>query len=624
MNEHRPGDADDPGDDLVGASGDPAPVIGRRPRHAAQVLADSLAWVIGMVLAELARYDFTIAERHQGDLAILSLIAVVLAIPVGYAFGLYTGRYRFGSFDEVAALVRSIGVVAFAVFALNLALGRPLPASVPIAGGLVALLLCAALRYTVRLTRERRLRPNADERSRLIVLGAGDGGTQVVGALLRQPTSEYVPVALLDDDPDKRRLRIMGIPVEGTSNDVERVAAAHDADTLLIAIPSAPASLIRDVSDAARLAGLDVRVLPPVNELFGIVTVADIRPPTPADLIGRKEIETDVESIAQYMRGRRVLVTGAGGSIGSELCRQIARYEPAELVLLDHDESNLLACQLTLDGVGRLESPNLVVASIRDRERIDDVFATHRPEVVFHVAALKHVPLLELNPGEAVSTNVAGTRNVLDAALRANVERFVNVSTDKAADPMNVLGRTKRIAERMTAHAGERATGAYLSVRFGNVLGSRGSVLETFRAQIEAGGPVVVTSPTVTRFFMTCEEAVQLTIQAGAVGRSGEVLVLDVGEPVRIADLAQRLVADAGREIEIVYTGLRLGEREHETLFGSDETPTRPSHPLISHCDVPPIPPEEVDALVALHDPDAIRRALVAVREPDASRLTAR
>ncbi len=542
---------------------------------------------------------------------------------MGYAFGLYTGRYRFGSFDEVAALVRSIGVVTFAVFALNLAVGRPLPASVPIAGGLVALLLCAAVRYTVRLTRERRLRPNAEDRARLIVLGAGDGGTQVVGALLRRPTSEYVPVALLDDDPDKRRLRIMGIPVVGTSRDIERAAADHDADTLLIAIPSAPASLIREVSDAAHLAGLDVRVLPPVNELLGIVTIADIRPPTPADLIGRKEIETDVESIAQYIRGRRVLVTGAGGSIGSELCRQIARYEPAQLVLLDHDESNLLACQLSLDGVGRLDSPNLVVASIRDRARIDEVFDTHLPEVVFHVAALKHVPLLELNPGEAVTTNVVGTRNVLEAALRTNVERFVNVSTDKAADPINVLGRTKRVAERMTASAAERASGTYLSIRFGNVLGSRGSVLDTFRAQIEAGGPVTVTSPEVTRFFMTCEEAVQLTIQAGAVGRSGEVLVLDVGEPVRIAELAQRLVADSDREIEIVYTGLRPGERVHETLFGAAERPSRPSHPLISHCDVPPISPEEVDALAALHDADAIREGLAAVREPGSSRIKA-
>jgi FlaA1/EpsC-like NDP-sugar epimerase len=599
--------------------------LGRRPRHAAQVASDAAAWALGLVLAELTRYDFDVPSRHWADLAIFVVVAIALAIPVGYAFGLYVGRFRYGSFEEVAALARVVATVTLASFALDIALGRPVPASVPFAGGVLAFVICGTVRYTVRLLRERRLRPSPSDRKRLIVLGAGDGGAQALAALLRHPFSEYVPVALLDDDPDKRRLRIMGVPVVGTRDDIVDAASTHDATTLLIAIPSAPASLLRDVSDTAREAGLEVRVLPPVTELLGVVTVDDIRPPTPEDLLGREEIGIDVAGIAQYVRGRRVLVTGAGGSIGSELCRQLAHYEPSSLVMLDRDESGLLAVQLSLDGAGRLDSPDLVVASVRDRRRIAEVFATHRPEVVFHAAALKHVPLLELNPTEAVLTNVVGTQHLLDAALDAGVERFVNISTDKAADPVNVLGFTKRIAERLTADAAARATtGTYLSVRFGNVLGSRGSVLDTFRAQIDAGGPVTVTDPDVTRYFMTREEAVVLTIQAGAVGRSGEVLVLDVGEPVRIADMARRLVDDSDRNVEIAFTGLRPGEKLRETLFGADEVQSRPYHPLISHCPVPTLAADELGDLASIHDDDEVRSALGRLCAKDASRAPTR
>ena len=313
--------------------------------------------------------------------------------------------------------------------------------------------------------------------------------------------------------------------------------------------------------------------------------------------MGRHEIDTDIDAIAGYLTGKRVLVTGAGGSIGSELCRQISRFAPAELVMLDRDESALHGVQLAIEGRAMLDSRNLVVADIRDEARLRQVFDEHEPEVVFHAAALKHLPLLEMHPREAFKTNVLGTETMLDVSTDARVSRFVNISTDKAADPVSVLGYTKRIAERLTSAATWRTSGTYLSVRFGNVLGSRGSVLTAFRAQVEAGGPITVTHPDVTRYFMTVEEAVQLVIQAGAVGRDGEALVLDMGEPVRIDDVARRLAAQAPRPIEIVYTGLRPGEKLHEVLFGADERGESPGHPRIAHVCVPPLATEMVAAL---------------------------
>jgi FlaA1/EpsC-like NDP-sugar epimerase len=291
-----------------------------------------------------------------------------------------------------------------------------------------------------------------------------------------------------------------------------------------------------------------------------------------------------------------VLVTGAGGSIGSELCRQVNGFAPYRLVMLDHDESNLHRLQLDLWGEAVMDSDDLVVADIRDQARVKQVFEQHRPEVVFHAAALKHLPLLELHPSEALKTNVFATQNLLDAAEAHGISRFVNISTDKAADPTSVLGFTKRIAERLTASAAGRADGTYLSVRFGNVLGSRGSVLTTFKAQVDAGGPITVTDAEVTRYFMTVEEAVELVIQAGAVGGDGEALVLDMGEPVKIDDVARRLAANAERPIEVVYTGLRRGEKLHEVLLGEGEDDERPSHPLISQVGVPAIDVDEVRA----------------------------
>ena len=587
--------------------------LSARARVAIQVGTDMCAWWLGLAFAMTTRYDFAANRVIDQGLVTLAFAACGTHVVIGMLEGLYRRRWSFGSFEEVASLVKTTLATTLIVFTLNLATSpiRWVPASVPLGGGLAALLVMTGSRYLWRLDMERRRRPSGERATRVLVFGAGEGAAQVIRAMLRDPDSPALPVALLDDDPGKKRLSLMGIRVVGDRSAMVEAAATYRASTLLVAIPSAGAPLIREVSALGQAAGLEVKVLPSVNELLGgSVAVVDMRTPTMADLLGRREIDTDVAAIAGYLTGKRVLVTGAGGSIGSELCRQIARFEPSELFLLDCDESALHAVSLSLHGRASMDSPNLVLADIRDYDALATSFARLRPEVVFHAAALKHLPLLECFPSEAVKTNVWGTRNVLEAAQSVGVERFVNISTDKAADPASVLGYSKRIGECLTAQAANEWGGNYLSVRFGNVLGSRGSVLTTFRAQIEAGGPVTVTHRETTRFFMTVEEAVQLVIQASVVGRPGEALVLDMGTPVRIAEVAERLIADSQLELEIEYIGLRAGEKLHEVLLGTAEIDLRPSHPLISHVTVPPLKADEVFALDTEGMPDEIIRQL--------------
>jgi FlaA1/EpsC-like NDP-sugar epimerase len=567
-----------------------------------------VALAVALIFATIVRHGGDISYINIDGLLMLILLAVAVQAAVGGRFGLYTGRWRYGCFEEVSALARTVALTTVVVLVLDTVIGRQAPRSAIIASGMIALVLTGGVRYGVRLRAERRLRPCFERAHRVIVVGAGEGGAQVVGAMLRSPASPYVPMALLDDDPAKRSLRIMGVPVIGTRDKLAEAVRTFRADAVLIAIPSADAELVRTLVDLAAPLRADVKVVPPVAELFGrSVSVDDIRPVTHADLLGRREIKIDLAAVAGYLAGKRVLVTGAGGSIGSELCRQVARFGPSQLIMLDRDESGLHAVQLSLDGRAMLDDRNLIVADIRDQQRLDEVFAEHQPQVVFHAAALKHLPLLEMHPSEALKTNIIGTYHVLETSIRHGVSRLVNISTDKAADPISVLGYSKRIAERLTASANESTSGTFLSVRFGNVLGSRGSVLTAFHAQVAAGGPITVTHPDVTRFFMTVQEAVRLVIQAGAIDSDGEALVLDMGEPVRIADVAQRIIAAADRPIRIAYTGLRPGEKLHEVLLGSGEPDHRPNHPLISQVPVPPLD----GAVLSLLDLTAPRDELI-------------
>ncbi len=562
-------------------------------RGVLQGMVDVVSWVFALVFVSLIRNDFQLGIISWSRLSMVIAMAVACQLLVGYLAALYRNRWRLGSFDEaiaVAICVTLTTCVVSLVVLIGINHARVLvPASTSVMGGFVAVVLMAGSRVFARWVLQLSRKPR-DAASRVLVFGAGNGGAQVVDAMLADPQSPYLPVGFIDDDPAKRHFRHRGISVLGTRKQIVRAAREAQADTLLIAIPSAAHGLMAEAADLAEQEGLNVLVLPPVAELFGgHVDVAHIRELDVEDLLGRNPVETDLEAIAGYLTGRRVLVTGAGGSIGSELSRQIHRYAPSELILLDRNENALHSVQLSIEGRALLDTDNIVLADIRDAEAVRKVFADRRPDVVFHAAALKHLPILERFPAEAFKTNVIGTANVLAAAVASGVDRFVNVSTDKAADPSSVLGYTKRLAERITAHVAADNPGTFLSVRFGNVLGSDGSVLRTFRAQVASGGPITVTHPDVTRYFMTVSEAVQLVIQAGAIGSDGEALVLDMGEPVRIDDVARRLAAQAPRPIKIVYTGLRPGEKCHEVLLGAGEVDVRPVHPLISHVPVPPL-----------------------------------
>ena len=595
--------------------------LGRRRRYvsAAQITVDGLAWVLALYAATLFRYDFNVSGVELDGLLVLAPTAVVLQGLAGLACGLYTGRSRFGSFDEVVSMVRTVAITAVVLFVVNpLADPRLVPASVPVVGGVLALAALAGIRYCWRLAMERRRRPSGEGCHRLLIFGAGDGAAQVIPALLRDPNSPYIPVGLIDDDPRKRNLRIMGIPVLGDRSRLLEAAKECRADSLLIAMPSAGPEMVIELSELARVAGLAAKVLPPVSELFGgQVDASDIRDVTTADLLGRHEIHTDIEAIAGYLTGKRVMVTGAGGSIGSELCRQIHRFGPERLLMLDRDESALHAVQLSIEGRALLTSPDLILCDLRDRQEVEELFTRLRPDVVFHAAALKHLTLLEQRPGEAVKTNVWATLDLLEITSKVGVERFVNISTDKAADPTSVLGYSKRITERLTSHFASTARGTYLSVRFGNVLGSRGSMLSVFKSQIESGGPLTVTDPHVTRFFMTIEEAVQLVIQAGAIGCDGEALVLDMGEPVVIAEVARLMAARSDRRIAIEFTGLRPGEKLHEVLLADGEVDVRPAHPLISHVAVPPVDPVLARSLYPGRETERVTRDLAELATVD-------
>lgn len=572
---------------------------------------DVVLWVLALGMAVALRYDLRLPDGvATGMLKRLPIFAAIQAV-CGIAMGLYRRRWRYGSFDELlgVAVSAAIGtVISYVVNARFLDI-RYVPRSAVLIGGFIGLVFLATTRYVWRAFNDLRQRPSSLHGQPTIIFGAGEAGTSIVRQLMRTPTSPLVPVALLDDDPAKRNLHISGIRVEGGLTDLVALAEKHGATMLLLAIPSLDKDGVRDVVRRAREADLDVKVLPAVSDLFDShgPRVSDIRSLTPADFLRRLQISTDINSIAGYVTGRRVMVTGAGGSIGSELCRQLAKLGPSQLVMLDRDESALHGVQLSIEGRALLDSPNTLLADIRDRARMFEVMESCRPDVVFHAAALKHLPLLERYPEEAWKTNVLGTLNVLDACRAAKVDRFVNISTDKGANPISILGHSKRVAERLTSDAATRLElGAYLSVRFGNVLASRGSVLTTFQQQIENGGPVTVTHPDVTRFFMTIPEAVELVIQAGAIGQPGEVLILDMGDPVRIVDVARQMIDIARSDAEIVFTGLRPGEKLHEELIGSGERDERPMHPLIAQVAVPPLSPDVFDR----YTPDEVYRGI--------------
>jgi FlaA1/EpsC-like NDP-sugar epimerase len=570
---------------------------------------DAVSWICGLLAAAWMTRD--LARVLITPFTLIRAVAAIclLSAAAGLLAGLYRGRHQRGSLDEVMGVGMATCVMALflALVWPRLVSGQQAVLQAVAGSAMFALLAMLGARYILFAVRQR-ARRSATATVNVIVFGAGDAGSMLVYRLKREPHSAYRPVAILDDDPAKRRLRIQ---VLGGRTRMAEVAARTGATVLVIAIARASGTAIRDLTAQAESCGLIPKVVPSVTELLtGSARIEGVRDPRITDLLGRRPVQTDVAAVAGQFAGKRILVTGAGGSIGSELCRQLHRFGPAELIMLDRDESALHAIQLALHGRALLDSDETILADIRDPHRVREVFDQFHPQIVFHAAALKHLPLLERYPAEAVKSNIFGTRNVLEAAAACGVEYFVNISTDKAADPVSVLGYSKRIAERLTAHTAGQAPGSYLSVRFGNVLGSRGSVLTALSAQVAAGGPVTVTHPEVTRYFMTVDEAVQLVLQAAVIGSSGEVLVLDMGEPVRIADIARRLVAVAAHPVDIVFTGLRPGEKLVEDLLGQGEVDDRPHHPLIRHTRVTQLLPEQLSGIDLSADPGCLRQDL--------------
>jgi FlaA1/EpsC-like NDP-sugar epimerase len=553
-------------------------------------------------------------ERYQ-EWDVVALVVGVM-LPVFVAFGFYNRWWRYVSTRDMWGAVRGVIVAVVAAFLVFTLLDFH-PASVPRGiWAIVTLLLLAFVmgsRFLARTLIERPAVGAIVARGKeVVIVGAGDAAQLILKEMLKNPSLGYTPIGLVDDDPRKKNLRVHGVRVLGTTRELRHLLRDRRPDELLIAIPSASGEVRERIVEVARGENVPVKTLPGLPELIaGDYSLAgQIRPVEVEDLLGREPVEVDIDSIAGYVTGEVVLVSGAGGSIGSELCRQIARVGPTRLVLLDNGEPGLFEIERELVDERGFHATAAILADAGNRTKMRQVFDKYRPGVVFHAAAYKHVPLMEANPLEAVRNNALVTRNVADVAVEFGAKRFVLVSTDKAVNAKTVMGQSKALCEWIVEAWGHRtdAETRFCAVRFGNVLGSSGSVIPIFRKQIARGGPVTVTHPEMTRYFMTIPEAVQLVIQAGAIGGRGQVYVLDMGDPVRIVDLAETMIRLSGKEpgtdVEIDFVGARPGEKLHEELWAETETVTPSSNKAILLVTRPPIDAqwleEELDALEEL------------------------
>ncbi len=524
-------------------------------------------------------------------------IALVVKPLVYYKFGLYRRLWAYASTREMALIAAAVSTasvfVGMGVILLSLiqiALGEHLgfPRSIPFIEWVLSLMFVGGLRFSLRLLADRIQSSEKASKGakRVMIIGAGSAGNLVVRELKRNPQLNLLPVCFLDDDASKHKHQIRGVPVEGHLGQLEKVARSKRIDEVIIAVPSAPGRVVRRVAQACRQAGVPFRTMPGIHELLGgKINVSRLREVNITDLLRRKPVKIDRDLVGPSLSGKRVLISGSGGSIGRELCRQVARWGPSELVMLGHGENSIFEAVVDLQA----DFPSLplhpVIADVRDGSRLFAVFEKHRPEMVFHAAAHKHVPLMESNVEEAVTNNVLGTRNILESSVSFDVQRLVMISTDKAVKPTSVMGATKRIAEMLVIGTAHRTGLPFSVVRFGNVLGSRGSIVPVFQSQIARGGPVTVTHPEMKRFFMTIPEAVHLVLQAAAMGQGGEVFVLNMGKQVRILDLAEDLIRlsglEPGKDIEIVFTGIRSGEKLQEELWDQRSDIKVTAHPQI-------------------------------------------
>jgi FlaA1/EpsC-like NDP-sugar epimerase len=601
-----------------------------------QLVFDAVLIVAAWRLTFFLRFDKTtpIFYRHLLDWQVVAMV-VAIKLTVFVLFGFYNRWWRYVSTRDMWGAARGVTVASaltyLILYAFPPAITSRLPRSIAALDFLLLLAFVAGTRLLARTLIERPSAGLVAHGKEVLIIGAGDAGQLMVREMQRNRQLHYTPIGFVDDDPRKRGDRIHGVRVLGTTGDLTHVLRDNKPDEVLIAIPSAPGRVRQMIVETCRVENVPVKTLPGLHELIaGDLNLGrQIRPVQVEDVLGRQQVEVDLDLVAAYVKDKTVLVTGAGGSIGSELCRQLARLGVAQLVLVDKGESALFEIERELVDERDFTAAIAVLANSGDRAKMRQIFERYRPHVLFHAAAYKHVGMLEANPLQAVANNVLATRSLAEVAVEFGVERFVLISTDKAANPKNVMGQSKAVCEWIVESFAlhPEVDTRFVAVRFGNVLGSSGSVIPIFRKQIERGGPVTVTNPEMTRFFMTIPEASSLVVQAGAMGGRGQVYVLDMGEPVKIYDLAKQMIRLSGRnenDIPIVFTGARAGEKVHEVLWNEGEAVGPTSHPKIMRAARPQIDAAwleeslaELDRLVEEGDALAVVAKLGAmVQEP--------
>jgi FlaA1/EpsC-like NDP-sugar epimerase len=579
--------------------------VTRAKRRTFFLVADAVLIAGAMYLAFWLRFDGAIPPPYKSNLRYYIELALVIKLALLFLHGLYDISWRFFGLKDLLKLFSAVTLSSLVIGAASLlykstAFFPTLPRSVVLVDYVLTLGTIGVLRISKRavieyLGKGARARHG---RLRTLIVGAGDAGSTIARDMLINKKSKYFPIGFIDDNLSKRGMSIQGVKVLGTRHDIPALLKANAVDEVLIAIPSFLSGDIRDVVKIIRDAAgpAKIKVLPSILELVdGNVTLADIKEVRVEDLLGRDKVEIDFASIREFLNRKRVLITGAGGSIGSELARTVLQFEPRSTALLDIDETELFYLMNRFRGAATEIFP--VMADIRDRAKIESVFAEFRPEIILHSAAYKHVPVLESYPEEAVKTNILGTKNLGELALKYKVEKFVYISTDKAVNPTSVMGATKRVGEEMLKVLNGRNGTKFIAVRFGNVLGSRGSVIPVFEDQIKRGGPVTVTHPDMKRYFMATSEAVLLVLEAAAIGEGGEAFILDMGEPIRILDLAREMIRLSGHEpdvdIPIVFSGLRPGEKLFEELLGAEEGSEPTEHARIFKARNPKVKPDQ-------------------------------
>lgn len=572
--------------------------MGFRKRTLILMLIDALLINLATFGSFYLRFEFVEGGIKPEDYLIYTdtaVAATVIFIVVFYLFGLYNRLWQYASIGDMLSIVYAVtvgtGLTAAAVYIQGIATSAPPPFRMPNSAAILMwalmILLIGGSRFFSRIWQETPFeRRNSGGRRRVLIVGAGDAGVMAARELKNRSYRDGRPVGFIDDDRGKQKLRLLNIPVLGNRKDISRIVQEYKVNEVIIAMPSASGNSVREIVELCEVCGVNIKIMPGVYDIIsGDMNVKPIRQIQVEDLLGREPVNVDLEEVAGYVAGETVFITGAGGSIGSEICRQIARFHPGKMVLLGHGENRIFEIEQELRADHSSIEYATEILDIQDRQKVELIFEKYKPGVVFHAAAHKHVPLMERNPEEALKNNIIGSQNLAETADKSGVKTFVSISTDKAVNPTSIMGATKRTVELLIQSLDQRSATKFVAVRFGNVLGSNGSVIPTFKKQIAKGGPVTVTHPEMVRYFMTIPEAAQLVIQAGAMAQGGEIFILDMGKPVRIVDLAKDLIRLSGFEpeadIKIQFTGMRPGEKLYEELLTAEEGITSTRHSRI-------------------------------------------